>query len=204
LWKNYQNELLSGFVQAITLISNEIVGKEKLEQISIKSDKFKGTEKIMELDFKYFNFFITDYKDMRIVFILKEKASEEFKNRTAEFLSSIDTLVSDKLKAWNGELDTFNTKIPPLLEKYFHLYYRKEFKINPTRNIPQVLKEEELSKMERRLLNVIASMTREQKNFYLEDVIRLVHEKNEDRVIEAIEALIEKQILISSTQERLK
>ncbi|MFW9865279.1 MAG: hypothetical protein ACFFEN_04200 [Candidatus Thorarchaeota archaeon] len=180
------------------------MGKDEIEQISIKSDKLKSTEKMIELDFKYFNFFISDYKDIRIVFILKEKASEQFKNRTAEFLSSIDAIASDKLKAWNGDLKVFNTSIPPLLEKHFHLYYRKEFKINPVINILQLLKEEEFSKMERRLINVIVSMTKEQENFYLQDAVETVHEKNHDKVIEALEALIEKQILISSFQRILK
>jgi hypothetical protein len=139
---------------------------------------------------------------MRIVFILKEKASERFKNMTAKFLASVDSRVSDELKAWDGDLDTFNKILPPLLEDHFHLYYRKEFKINPARNIPQVLKEEDLSKMERRLLNVIASMTKEQNNIYLEDTLKMIHEKNEDRVIEALELLIEKEIIISSFHSR--
>jgi hypothetical protein len=199
LLKNYQNELLMGFIQAITLISNQIVGEEKLEKIALKSNNYKGFEKIIELDFKHFNFFISDYKDLRIIFILKDKASERFKNKAAEFLSNLDLRISDKLQKWDGSMDTFNHTIPSLLEKHFHLEYREKFKVNTAINIPQILKEGELSKIGKRLLNVIVSMTRVHEEFYLEDAITSVHGKNRDKVIEALEILIAKRFVISSS-----
>jgi hypothetical protein len=204
LLKNYQNELLTGFIQAITLISNEIVGKEKLEKISIKADNYKGIEKIIELDFKHFNFFICDYKDLRIIFILKDKASERLKNKSAEFLSSMDLLVSDKLKKWDGSLDAFNDVLPSLLEKHFHLNYKEKFKINPVINTPLITKEGEFNKVGKRLLNVIVSMTSVQEEFYLEDALTTVHGKNKDKLIEALEKLIEGHIIISSIVGSIK
>ena len=33
LSKEHQDQLLSGFIQAITLVSNEIIGKEKIERL---------------------------------------------------------------------------------------------------------------------------------------------------------------------------
>jgi hypothetical protein len=200
VFKNYRNELLTGFIQAITLISNEIVGEENIEKISIKSDKIKGFEKIIELDFKHFNFFISDYQDLRIIFILKDKASGRFKIKAAEFLSGMDKLVSDKLKKWNGSVEVFNNILPPLLEKHFHLSYREKFKINPVINILEAGKEGEFSKVGRRLLNVIVSMTRVQEEFYLEDVLTTMHGKSKDKFIEALEMIIRKQIIISSVE----
>ena len=41
-------------------------------------------------------------------------------------------------------------------------------------------------------------MTRDQEEFNLEDVIRRVHRKNQDKVIEALEVLLERQLIISS------
>jgi hypothetical protein len=199
LLKHYQNELLSGFIQAITLISNEIVGEEKVEHIPIKSDKYKGHEKVIELDFKHFNFFISDYKDLRSIFILKDKASERFKNKTAEFHSDLDQLLTDKFSGrWDGNLKIFNKIIPSLLEKHFHVYYKDKFKINPKINIPRITNEGEFNKLAVRLLNVILSMNRQQQEFYLEDAVKTVHAKNQDKVIKALELLIEKQIVISA------
>ena len=203
LLKNYQNELLTGFIQAITLMSNEIVGKENIEQITVKSDKIKGKEKIIELDFKQFNFFISEYKNLRIVFILKDKASERFKNKTTEFLLSLDQQVSDKFKGWDGSLEIFNKVIPPYIEKHFRLYYREKFKINPVFNIPLIIKEKELTKVEGRVLNVIVSMTKDQEEFYLEEAVNTVYGENKNRIIEALEALIERQIVISSISNNL-
>jgi hypothetical protein len=172
------------------------VGKEKLEKISIKSDKYKGIEKIIELDFKHFNFFISDYKDLRVIFILKDKASERFKNKTVEFLSSLDMKVSDKLKRWDGSVNAFNDVLPPLLETHFHLSYREKFKINPDINITRITKEGEFSKIGKRLLNVIVSMNRVQEEFYLEDTLTTFDGKNKDKLIEALEILITNQIII--------
>jgi hypothetical protein len=135
------------------------------------------------------------------VFILKDKASERFKNKTAEFLSSFYPQISDKLKGWDGDLDIFNKIVPSLLERHYHFYYREKFKINPVKNISRINKEEELNKMEKRLLNVIISMIKDQQAFYLEDAVKMVHEKNQDKVIEALEMLIDKQIIVSAIEQ---
>ena len=65
----------------------------------------------------------------------------------------------------------------------------------------RILKEEDISKIGRRLLNVIISMSRVNEEFYLVDTIGTFHEKNQDKLIEALEILIEKNILISSTEQ---
>ncbi len=201
--QEYQNELLSGFTQAIIMMSSQIVGKEELERISIKPKYPKGIEKIIELDFKHFNFIICDYKDIRLIFILKEKASERFKDQTAKLLMEIDLHFSDKYENWDGDLKKFNKLIPPLLDQYFQLYYRESFKLNKTKNIDHLKKEGKLTKMELRLLNVIISMTREQEEFYLENAVRNVYEKNQDIMIEVLENLIERQILIPSIERKI-
>jgi hypothetical protein len=202
--KNYfslkiQNELVSGFVQAITLISDEVIGKENLDSFSSKTLKdLNGVDKMIDLDFKHFNFLICDKKDIRIVFILKDDASERLKSQTAGFLSSIESQFSDKFKNWNGDLHNIKQIFPPLLNKYLDLYYREHFKLNTPKEINRIRKETELSKMESRLLNVIISMTKEKNLFYLEDPMEIIHEKKEDLVIEAIESLLERKIILPS------
>lgn len=200
LIKDHQNELLSGFIQAISLISSEIVGKERLEEIIVSSDKVKGVEKIIELDFKHFNFFISDYKDIRIIFILKDKASDRFKKKIAEFLASFDRKFPNKFKNWNGEINELSKVFPVLINKHFQLYFREEFKINPILDKDRITKEEELSKMAVRLFNVIVSMTRTREDFHLEEALEMVHEKNKDKLIKALEELIGKEILIPSNE----
>ena len=195
---------MSGFIQAITLISSEIVGRERLEEIKISSDKIKGVEKIIELDFKHFNFFISDYKDIRIIFILKEKASERFKKNIAEFLLRLDEKFPNKFKNWNGEISEISKILPGLINRHFQLNFREQFKINPALDKDRISKEEELSKIGIRLLNVIISMTRNRKDFYLEEALEMVHERSKDKLIEALEVLIERRILIPSQELGIK
>jgi hypothetical protein len=141
---------------------------------------------------------------LRIVFILKDKASENFKNKTSEFLMSLHQQVPNKSKEWDGNLEPFNKVIPSLIEKHFLLYYREKFKINPGLNIPLIIKEGEFTKIGRRVLSVIVSMTKIQEEFYLEEAVNTVYGENKNRVIEALEVLIEKQIVISSISNNLQ
>ena len=91
-------------------------------RFTIKPEHPKSIEKIIELDFKHFNFFICDYKDIRLITILKEKASERFKDQTAKMLMEIDSQFSDQLANWTGDLGMFENILPPLLDQYFQLY----------------------------------------------------------------------------------
>ena len=113
----------------------------------------------------------------------------------------MDSRFSAKLEKWDGDTKLFNKILPPLINQHFKLYYREEFRINPTIDRDRIIKEEELSKFSIRLLNVIISMTRSREDFYLEDAIETVHDKNRDKLIEALEVLIEKQILVPSRLE---
>jgi len=194
--QKYQNELLTGFIQAITLISNEIIGRERIEKVMIKSDKIKGYEKIIELDFKHFNFFISDYKDIRVIFIIKDKASERFKTKTAEFLSDLQLRVAKKITKWDGDLGIFQKVIPPLLEKHFYIHYREKFKLNPVIDSNQLVKEQGLNKITERLLNVIISIASQNEEFYLDEAVNTLHARNKDKVIEALELLLETEIVI--------
>jgi len=196
--QEHQNQLLSGFIQAITMVSNEIVGKETREKITIKPKHPKGIEKIVELDFKHFNFFISDYKDIRLIFLLKEKASERFKEQTAKLSMEIELQFSDQLADWDGDLEEFSNRLPPLLDQYLLLHYKGQFKLNKIKYINQIKDQGNLSKMELRLLNVVISMTQDKEEFYLEDVVKSVYEKNKDKVIKALELLIEEGIIIYS------
>ncbi|MFX0043232.1 MAG: hypothetical protein ACFE8L_09990 [Candidatus Hodarchaeota archaeon] len=202
--KEHQDQLLSNFILAITVVSNEIIGKEKIEKIMTKPEYPKDFEKIIELDFKHFNFFICNYKKIRLILILKKKASERFKDQTASLLMDIDLKFSDQLENWNGKLNKFEKTMPALLDQHYHLYYKEPFKLNKNNDVKRIMKEGNLSKMKLRLLNAIISMTKDQEEFYLIDAIGTVHEKNQDKIIEALEMLIESQVIISSKKRSIK
>ena len=54
--------------------------------------------------------------------------------------------------------------------------------------------------METRILNVIYSIAKSKTEFYLDTIFEIIHEKNENVVIDGIEALIKKQVIIPSTK----
>ncbi|MHA1914179.1 MAG: hypothetical protein ACW97V_07425 [Promethearchaeota archaeon] len=196
--QKFHDEILSGFVQAITMLSDQIIEEEPTEVFAVKEDQIKGIDSIMDLDFRHFNFFICDYKEIRMIFILREKASERFKKQTAKFLTVLEEKFPGGFKNWDGDLQKFNKIIPLLLEEYFQLYYKESFKVNNIKDINRIIEDEELSTIETRLLNVIKSMTKDNDDFNLKDPVEVIHEKNKDLVIEALESLITKGIIISS------
>jgi len=196
--EKHKKELFSGFIQAITTIGEEIVGKDKIHK---KTEQIKGAkiaENILELDFKYFYCLICDREDLRIVFVLKEKGSDRLKEAISNLSLGLLLQLSEQIENWDGSLDLFEVKIPPIITDYIELYYKEPFEINNPGVIAKIKKENEVTSMETRVLNVIYSMAKGKTNFYIEHILDTIHEENKDLVIDAIETLIEKRIIIPS------
>jgi hypothetical protein len=92
----------------------------------------------------------------------------------------------------------FGNLIPPIVNNYIELYYKEPFEINAPEDIAKIKKEMELNSMETRILNVIYSMVKSKKNFYLEHILDAVHEQNKDKIIDAFESLIVRKLIIPS------
>jgi hypothetical protein len=68
--------------------------------------------------------------------------------------------------------------------------------LSPDVNLLKLKKERGLTKMEMRIINVIQSMSTDNKIADLNNIVELVSEDNKSLIIEAIESLIEKKIII--------
>ncbi|MFX1353950.1 MAG: hypothetical protein ACFFGP_08330 [Promethearchaeota archaeon] len=194
--EKHKKELFSGFIQAITTIGEEIVGREITTEIDESKLKTTQKERLLELDFKYFYCLICDKDDIRIVFVLKEKASQRLKEQIIHLSSALTLHLSETLENWDGSLDQFDDLVPPIIKDYIELYYKEPFIIGKTEFIAKLRKDSELSTMETRILNVIYSIAKSKNEFYLDYVIESVHEVNKDKVIDALESLIQKKIII--------
>jgi len=196
--EKHKKELFSGFIQAITTIGEEFTESEKREEkFDPKKDAY-GIEKIIELDFKYFYCLISDREDIRVVFVLKEKSSERLKSQISHLMLALNLKLSQELEDWDGSLNLFEETVPPIINEYFELYYKGSFTIPKKIDLFALRKEKSLSKMEIRVLNVIQSMLkRNDEIITLNSIIELVSEENKDLIIEAIEVLIERKIIIS-------
>jgi hypothetical protein len=191
-----KKELFAGFVQAITSIGEEIAGKRSSDE----DTQVNKAQNLFELDFKFFHCLICDRDDLRIVVVLTEKASDDLKNKIINLAAGITLNLSDLIEHWDGALDTFENKIPPILRQYLDLYYKGPFVLNSVEYISELRKEVELTKMEVRVLNTVYSMAKSKKSFFLDYIIETVHEENKDIIIEAIETLIRNKVFLPTSQ----
>jgi len=196
--EKHKKELFSGFIQAITTIGEEIVGRDEINKKTEHSKSAKATENILELDFKYFYCLICDRGELRIVFVLKEKGSDRLKEEISNLSLSLVLQLSEQIENWDGSLDIFEVKVPPIIKDYIELHYKEPFEINNAGIIAKAKKDNEITSMETRVLNVIYSMAKGKRNFYIEQILDIIHEENKDLVIDAIETLIYKKVIIPS------
>ena len=201
--KNYSDimkgkkTLFSGFIQAVSLVSDEI-SNNKISKIPLKEpyNKLKA-QKIIELDFKHFFCLILDIEELRTVLILKYRSSKRLKEQMFNFSLYTYLQISEHLKKWDNSLDRFREVIPPLLNKYFNLYYKEFFKLaihNPS--LDEIKKKLNLTKLQLRILDELMLIAKESRSFKLMALLEKFSEKNEDSVIDTIQVLITHEIII--------
>jgi len=188
--------LFSGFVQAITTIGQELAQKDAGAKFSTKQRKF--AEHMMEIDFKYFYALIYDHKELRIVFILSEKSSENLREKIRELSEKITLELKDLLEVFQGDLTPFKKILPPVINQSIDLYLKAPFKLA---HDLKIAKAHHLTTMETRVINVLRSYSKNGENFLLNSILKMTNEKNEDLIIEAIESLIKKKLIIPSDKK---
>ncbi len=193
-----KKELFAGFIQAITTIAGELIGKKSEKAQDDDKIKSDTVERIIELDFKYFYCLICDRGELRVVLILKNKASERLKEQTVNFSLGLMLQHSEQIENWDGSLDRFERLIPPILNNYFELDYKEAFILNSVEFIAKVRDQNDMSKMEVRILNVIYSIAKNKQKFYLDQVLEIIHEEDKNKVIDGLESLLEKKIIITA------
>ncbi len=198
--EKHKKELFSGFIQAIITVGEEMVDKRAFDRDLAKFDDSDGSRTILELDFKYFYCLICDRQDLRMIFILNERASDRLKKLISDLSLGIMLDLSQLIENWDGAIHDFELQMPPIIAKYVELYYKDTFEINNAEFIARLRKESELTSMETRILNVIYSIAKSKKEFHLDTIFEVVHEKNQDLIIDAIETLLNKKIIISSNK----
>ncbi|MGM0470192.1 MAG: hypothetical protein ACQERB_15440, partial [Promethearchaeati archaeon] len=190
--KDIDQSLFSGFIQAIMIFGREI-GKEKKKEKGISERELK----VAELDFKYFYTLLCDYKELRILLILKDSASDNLKNKLVITIKHLYSKISVLLQDFAGNLKPFGEKIAPILNENLNLFYKHSFKITSERKYYNKIKTEDmLSKMETRVLNVIEAITKTNETFNFSDVFEFISEKNEDLVIEGFMSLFHMRMII--------
>jgi hypothetical protein len=150
---------------------------------------------MMEIDFKYFYALIYDHEHLRVVFILSERSSENLRERVKELSDKIIAELENLLEDFTGELGKFEKIIPQVILQSINLYYKDLFRLADNLRIEKAI---HLTSMEKRLINVLRSNSRNGEDFLLKSILKMTSEKNEDLIIEAIEGLIQKKLIIPS------
>ena len=90
--------------------------------------------------------------------------------------------------------------------QHFELFYKEPCKLTKPEILAKVRKENELNSMELRILNVIYSLLKGKgkSEFYLDTLLEVVHEENKDLIIDSIETLITRKIIVPSTDKKYK
>ncbi|MFX1389169.1 MAG: hypothetical protein ACFE9Z_03790 [Promethearchaeota archaeon] len=189
--------LFSGFLQAISIVGQEIINKDYPKTKGVKTELLDGYHNILELDFKHFHCLISDIEELRTVLILHNKASKRIKRHLLNFGLSVYAKFSETLKDWNHETNLFKIEIPEFLDKFFDLYYKRFYKlIIKEADLEGIKKEFKLSRIDIKILNEILSISEQEQVFKLMSLLNQVSGISEDLIIDTIEILIQKQLLI--------
>lgn len=201
--KNYsdlmegKSPLFSGFLQAISIIGEEMTRKDQIKSKGVRSNLVDGIHRVIELDFNHFYCLVSDIEELRTVLILNKKASKRLKRQLLNFGLSVYAKFSAILKDWNHELDIFKEEIPNFLDNYFNLYYKLFYKIVITySDLETVKKKFRLSRIDYKILTEILSISEKNNIFKLVSLLNTLSNKDEDLIIDRIEDLIQKNLLI--------
>ena len=197
IFKNQDETMISGFIQAISIFSESLVGGDTLVN-KIKESQDKYLKNVFELDFKYFYLLVCEYGATRAIVITKERSSNRLKKQLYLLAVAINVKFPEKLDHFNGVVNVFKDGIDVLLNQYLFLYNYESFSLtNNELYFTKIKNSGDLTIMETRIINVILSEFRAEKNFELQTLVGFVSEENKDLVIDGIRALIKKKILVS-------
>ncbi|MBD3194951.1 MAG: hypothetical protein GF317_07855 [Candidatus Lokiarchaeota archaeon] len=193
--KEQDESLFGGFIQAIMIFGEQVGFQRK----SKKSDgnKYGNEIEIIDLDFKYFHLLLSDYKELRILLILKESPSNILKDNLSILSKKMYFEISEELINFQGVVIKFKKLIPPILYKYLRLHFKEPFTINDDPSyFLKTKNEQELTSMEIRIINVVESYLKNKDSFDLANVFNLTSETDENKIIMALEGLIERRLFI--------
>jgi len=201
--RDHDSFLISGFIQAITAFSETFVEKGFKDYNKRATDN-EYLKTIIELDFKFFQLLVCDYEAIRVLLILRDTASERLKRQLYLLAVALNSQFGEEFRKFTGILNITKNELQEFLYQFLFLHYNKTFEITSNKNyLNSVLESGELTKLEKRFINLISSIIKINKTFTLKGVIDLIEEENEDLVLEALNSLILQKIITSTYSSKL-
>ncbi|MBY8989009.1 MAG: hypothetical protein KGD61_11195, partial [Candidatus Lokiarchaeota archaeon] len=201
--KDQDRFLISGFIQAITAFSEAFVAEEFRSSKKLATD-YEYLRTIIDLDFKFFQLLVCDFETVRVLLILKEEASEQLKKQLYILATALHSRFGEDFKNFSGTLGKIDKELQKLLYQLLFLHYNMSFEVTPNKDYLQsIIESGDLTKLETRLINVISAMTKLNKRFTLRSATAQIEEKNEDLVLEALNTLVARKIIISPYSQEI-
>lgn len=154
------------------------------------------------MNFKYFHLLICDYQAVRSLLILREHSSERLKKQFYLLSVEINAKLGDKIENFRGDLSEFESKISILIDEFLFLHFHDPFKLIDDASYMRFLKKGgELKAIESRILNVIISLSKRNKEFTINRIIEEIDEKDIDKIYGGLHTLIQRNIIIPPTHD---
>ena len=172
--KDRDSSLISGFLEAIRTFGIDLTGSEEESQT-------------ISLQYQNMNIIMNDFKNFRILNIMKESPSQDFLDSLRPLSYDIDTYYGKSLKDFDGNVSKFRG-VKDLLENHLHTSL-----IYPLKVIQS--KETKLDSAEKSLRNKAQSVMKKNKSeyFYVSQLMGMSKEFNVKNA-EIILKLIEKKV----------
>ncbi|MFW9968564.1 MAG: hypothetical protein ACFFDF_00085 [Candidatus Odinarchaeota archaeon] len=165
--------LITGFLEAIRNFGIELSGSEDQSQT-------------IKLEYQRLKILISEFKNFRIINIMKENPSKMFVNSLEPLSYDIDAQFGKFLEKFNGEISKFK-KIKGLLEKHLQISLIYPLKINLVQDV-------KLDLVEKNLVNIALETMKNRSldHFYISHLMR--NDQLNVRLAERILKLIKKGI----------
>jgi len=185
-------ELMSGFLQAISMFKKEL----------IKTDKKSPVKKPeWEMSYQEFRIFGIDREFVQFIAILEEAPSESLKNTIYKFIGAVEDKYLQLFTKFRGnttEFESINKIIRDHFETTLILPY---YAVNvPSGSLKQ------LSDLERQIYNLGMIFMKQQGYFYINNLLESISgmaKKNKDQILYETYSLIQKNYFTSSKMSML-
>ena len=190
----------SGFIQAINILGKEYTK----EGVKVESEDqiVENANEIKELDFNFFQSLICDHEEIRIILLLRSKSSERLRKEIEHLSQELYSECRDLIIGFMGNIKALKAPFEDIIQRHLPFYYKGSFTLNKNTRYQSMKISGELSNLELRILNVLESQSKYNKQFYLDDLFsKLLQNVDENNLIIAIESLIAHQLIIPHSQK---
>lgn len=165
--------LISGYLNALNIFGIELTGSYEHSQT-------------IKLDFENAKIIMSDFKSIRIIFLLKDNPSENFLKAIKSISYDIDRKYGKSIENFKGKRKEF-IGIHEILKRYFFIPFIYPLKIIKSENI-------NLNQSEKEILAKAKVLMKENKVNYIFSTFLMPQQKLDVKTAKIISSLIEKEI----------